>query len=237
MVFLYKKKSTFRNMFSVLMALAVAVCAMATIVIAQENPAAQPSIVAVQGDATIVTGADSTEQSGREGISNEYIAAATVVESASAAAETPAQVAETNAPAPEMAAQEVVPAQPAPAVETNEVVVDGEIQSITFKKDMSLRDALRFLQARFHKNIVMSSMKVDGVIAVTQLYDVTFEEALNAILGSGFKWEQEGNFIKIYTVEEYKKIKTDEGRLQHKVFTLYYVTATEAEKLVKPILS
>ena len=43
MVFLYKKKSKFRSMFSVCMVLVTAVCAMATIVIAQENPPAQPS--------------------------------------------------------------------------------------------------------------------------------------------------------------------------------------------------
>ena len=64
-----------------------------------------------------------------------------------------------------------------------------------------------------------------------------FEEALNAILGSGFKWEQDGNFIKVYTAEEYKKIKTDEGRMQYKVFTLYYVTAEEVKKLLDPIKS
>jgi type IV pilus assembly protein PilQ len=241
MVFLYKKKSKFRSTLNVLMVLVVAVCAMATIVIAQETSVAQPQVVTVQDETASAVVTDSTAPAAQTSVSNEYIAAVTSVSSASAA-ETPAAVsapaAEVNVSAPAAQVPAVSPNQPeAAAVESNEVFVDGAIQSITFKKDMSLRDALRFLQAKFHKNIVMSSMKVDGVIAVTQLYDVTFEEALNAILGSGFKWEQDGNFIKIYSADEYKKIKSDEGRMQYKVFTLYYVTAEEVKKLLDPIKS
>ena len=112
----------------------------------------------------------------------------------------------------------------------------GDIQSLTFKKDTSIRDALRFLAAKYQKNIVPSS-KVEGLITVTSLYDVTFEEALNSILGHNFRHDEQGNFIKIYTAEEYKKIKTDEDRMPYKVFTLYYVTAEEVKKLLVPIKS
>lgn len=110
------------------------------------------------------------------------------------------------------------------------------IQSITFKKDVEIRDALRFLAAKYQKNIVPSP-KVDGLITVTSLYDVTFEEAMNAILGVGFKYEQDGNFIRVYTEEEYKKIKEDKSRMIYKVFTLYYVNSNEVLKLVSPVLS
>jgi len=113
---------------------------------------------------------------------------------------------------------------------------DAKIQSISFKKDMRIQDAIQFLAARYQKNIVPSS-KVDGMVTVTNLYDVTFEQALNAILGHTFKYEQEGDFIKVYTAEEFKKIKEDEGRMVYRIFTLYYISAAEAEKLVKPILS
>jgi len=114
--------------------------------------------------------------------------------------------------------------------------VNDTIQSISFNKDVRIKDALRFLAAKYRKNIVPSP-KVDGLITVTNLYDVTFEQALNAILGYGFKYERDGNFIKVYTAEEYKKIKEDKERMIHKVFTLYYVSAAEAMKLVTPVLS
>jgi type IV pilus assembly protein PilQ len=41
----------------------------------------------------------------------------------------------------------------------------------------------------------------------------------------------------VYTKEEYEKIKEDKSRMIYKVFTLYYISAAEAEKLIKPVLS
>ncbi|UCF00062.1 MAG: type II secretion system protein GspD [Planctomycetota bacterium] len=110
------------------------------------------------------------------------------------------------------------------------------IQSITFKKNTRITDALRFLSAKYQKNIVPSS-KVDGLITVTNLYEVTFEEALQSILGYGYRYDKEGNFIKVYTSDEYKKIKEDRDRMINKVFTLYYISAAEATKLLTPVLS
>ena len=112
----------------------------------------------------------------------------------------------------------------------------GTIQSITFKKGMRITDALRFLSAKYQKNIVPSS-KVDGLVTITNLYNVTFEEALGGILGYGYKYDKEDNFIKIYTTEEYKKIKEDEDRMITKVFTLYYISAAEAKQLITPVKS
>ncbi len=116
------------------------------------------------------------------------------------------------------------------------VIAGGKIQSISFKKDMRVQDALRFLGGRYQKNIVPSP-RVDGVLGFTSLFDVTFEEAMDAILGTNFKYEQSSNVIKVYSKEEYKKFKEDESRMIHKVFTLYYITAEEASKLIKPVLS
>ncbi len=116
------------------------------------------------------------------------------------------------------------------------VEAGGDIQSLTFKKDTSIRDALRFLAAKYQKNIVPSS-KVEGLITVTSLYDVTFEEALNSILGHNFRYDEQGNFIKIYTAEEYKKIKEDKERMTYEVFSLFYTSAAEAKKLVSQVLS
>ncbi|MFQ6035187.1 MAG: hypothetical protein ACE5NM_04985, partial [Sedimentisphaerales bacterium] len=117
-----------------------------------------------------------------------------------------------------------------------DISTDARIRSISFKKDWPIRDALQFLAARYQKNIVPSA-KVDGLITVTNLYDVTFEEALESVLGYGFKYEQQGNFIKVYTAEEYKKLKEDPDRMIYRVFTLYYISAAEAKKLITPMLS
>jgi type IV pilus assembly protein PilQ len=106
------------------------------------------------------------------------------------------------------------------------------LQTIMFKKDMPIKDALRMLAQMYQKNIVPSA-KVDGVVTVTNLYDVTFEESLQAILGS-HKYEIKGNFVRVYTNEEFKSDKT---RQEYVTIPLYYINAEEAEKLVKPLLS
>ena len=116
------------------------------------------------------------------------------------------------------------------------VEAGGDIQSLTFKKETSIRDALRFLAAKYQKNIVPSS-KVEGLITVTSLYEVTFEEALNSILGHNFRYDEQGNFIRIYTAEEYRKMKEDKERMTYEVFPLFYTSGAEAKKLVSQVLS
>jgi type IV pilus assembly protein PilQ len=116
------------------------------------------------------------------------------------------------------------------------ITTGGTIQSITFDKDSKIKDGLRVLSAMYKKNIVPSS-KIDGVMGFTRLYNVTFEEAMDAILGVNFKYEQDGQLTKVYTEEEYKKIKEDKSRRVHKVFTLYYINAAEVKTLVTPLLS
>jgi len=106
---------------------------------------------------------------------------------------------------------------------------DKAIQSINFKKDVTIRDALRFLAAKYQKNIVPSP-KVDGQLAFTSLYDVSFEEAMNAILGGRFEYEQKGSLIEVYPTG-------DESRMKYAVFALDYITAAEAQKLIAPVLS
>ena len=119
-----------------------------------------------------------------------------------------------------------------------EVSASGKLKFINFDKEncKSINDALRVLGALYKKNIVPSS-NVDGPLTIRRLYDVRFEQALDAILGYGFKYVQEGNFIKVYTAEEYKKIKTDPERKIYKVFTIYYISAAEAKSLITPVLS
>jgi type IV pilus assembly protein PilQ len=116
-----------------------------------------------------------------------------------------------------------------------ELLASQAIQSIAFNKDMTVKDALRFLALKYQKNIVPTS-GVDGPITIVNLYDVTFEEALSAVLGTN-KYEVQGNFIKVYTAEEFDKVMNDRRRMESRIFTLYYVSAEEAKTLLTPVLS
>ena len=136
---------------------------------------------------------------------------------------------------------------PNPDPATNDEVVDPNdaqvdfsngclIKFIAFRKDMTIREGLRLLAALCKKNIVPSS-GVEGPLTISRLYNVKFDQALDAVLGNNFKYEQDGDFVRVYTAEELKKIKEDPERMVHKVITVYYLTAAEASKLVQPVMS
>ncbi|TFG47738.1 MAG: hypothetical protein E4H40_05930, partial [Candidatus Brocadiia bacterium] len=112
----------------------------------------------------------------------------------------------------------------------------SDVQSLTFQKDWSIREALRFLSVTYQKNIVPTP-NVDGKLAFTRLANVTFEEAMDAIIGMNLRYEVEGQLVKVYTKDEYKKVMEDKERMVYRTFTLYYISSTEAEKLVAPVLS
>ena len=113
-----------------------------------------------------------------------------------------------------------------------ELLASQAIQSITFNKDMTVKDALRFLALKYQKNIVPTS-GVDGPITIVNLYDVTFEEALSAVIGTN-KYEVQGNFIMVYSLDEFQ---ADKSRMKSRIFTLYYVSADDAKALLTPVLS
>lgn len=110
------------------------------------------------------------------------------------------------------------------------------VQSFELREEFGIREALAMLASLYKKNIVPSP-SVDGQLAFRSLKDVTFEEAMDAILGENFKYQPEGNLIKVYTKDEYKKLKEDPERMMYEIFTLYYISAAEAKKLIQPILS
>jgi len=110
------------------------------------------------------------------------------------------------------------------------------IDKFEVEEDFGVRKALAMLGSQCQKNIVPSP-NVDGVLAFRSLRNVTFEEAMDAILGENFRYEQVGQLIKVYTKDEYQKLKDDPARMEHRVFTLYYITADEAAKLISPVLS
>jgi len=110
------------------------------------------------------------------------------------------------------------------------------IDKFEVEEDFGVRKALAMLGSQCQKNIV-PSQNVDGVLAFRSLRNVTFEEAMDAILGEKFRYEQVGQLIKVYTKEEYQKMKDDPARMTYKVFTLYYISAAEVMKLITPVLS
>jgi type IV pilus assembly protein PilQ len=113
---------------------------------------------------------------------------------------------------------------------------ESRIPVFNCEEDFGIRKALAMLGSMCQKNIVPSP-GVDGQLAFRSLRDVTFEEAMDAILGENFVYEEKGNLIKVYTREEYKKIKENPERMVYRVFTLYYMSAAEAVKLIVPVLS
>jgi len=123
------------------------------------------------------------------------------------------------------------------AIAPSQGEVEGNlIKFIAFQKDSDVRDGLRLLAKLCKVNIVPSA-SVNGPLSCPELRDVTFEQALAAMLGDKFVSEQDGNLIHIRTKEEDKKIKEDPARMVHKIITLYYITAEEASKLVRPVMS
>jgi len=116
-------------------------------------------------------------------------------------------------------------------------VGEGEkIPVFNCEEDFGIRKALAMLGSMCGKNIVPSP-SVDGQLAFRSLKDVTFDEAMDAILGDAFKYAQEGNLIKVYTKAEFESKMNDPSRRVHKVITLYYISAEEAQKLISPVIS
>ena len=85
------------------------------------------------------------------------------------------------------------------AVEIVGDIAEGvAIQELTFNKEMTIADALRFLALKFKKNIIPSP-GVDGMITVTKLYNVSFEQALEAMIGNNeYEISEDGK----YSLEE-----------------------------------
>ena len=70
------------------------------------------------------------------------------------------------------------------------------------------------------------------------LYEVTFEEALEAILlANQCGYRVQGSFIYVYTNEELAQLTAAEQPAATRVLRLYYITAAEAVDVLTPLLS
>jgi len=143
------------------------------------------------------------------------------------------QVAESTQPE----APEVVEStqQEVPGVAEDELGAQA-IQTLSFKEGTTISAALRMLQLKYQKNIIPIS-RMDDQITVFELFNVTFEEALQAIIGINKFEVQENGSITVYTPDEYEQIMQDMRRMENRIFTLYYISAEEAKTLITPVLS
>ncbi|MCP4379300.1 MAG: hypothetical protein GY794_24400 [bacterium] len=130
-------------------------------------------------------------------------------------------------------------AKTAPASKKVNEPVGGAVKDEMFTgkwNDADVRVVLRQLSVMFGANIV-ASKGVSGRVTVS-LYDLTFDETLTAILkSSGLAHVKEGKFIYIYTAEELAAIQAASRKMEVKTFKLDYVTAADAQLLIKPAMS
>jgi len=146
----------------------------------------------------------------------------------SAPAQAPAQ-----APAPTIAPA-LTPTTALTAAPTLKVSDHGTITLSA--KDVAVNALLELLSVRSKQNIIASD-KVDGKVSVN-LYDVPFQEALEAILSvNGLISVRQGAFIFVYTRAEFDALEESKRQLGTQVFTLQFLNAADAESFIKPILS
>lgn len=127
-------------------------------------------------------------------------------------------------------------AQAQPASDRRGVNV-GRYDTVSLNvQETSLTQVLQLLSTQGRRNIIPSP-KVSGTVTAN-LYDVTFHEALDAILQqNGAGYIEKGNFIYVYTQEELQQIRQEQRTVQHRVFELDYITANDASTFVTPLLS
>ncbi|MBI4716257.1 MAG: hypothetical protein HY763_00470 [Planctomycetes bacterium] len=102
--------------------------------------------------------------------------------------------------------------------------------------DLPLAEVLKLLSVHGKRNII-ASPEVKGSVTAN-LYDVTFEEALDAVLipnGAGYR--SSGNFIYVYTLAQLAEMAARAAeRSQTRVFRLSYLSGRDALTYLMPLL-
>ena len=122
------------------------------------------------------------------------------------------------------------------ANDAQDVVVDDFGTVDISVQDTDLAQVLQMLSLQSRKNIITSKRVSARVTA--NLYDVTFKEALDAILHvNGYGYIEQGNFIYVYTLEEIAELEKAARKTESRRFALEYLAAADAAEFVKPLLS
>ncbi len=110
----------------------------------------------------------------------------------------------------------------------------GTVDLVVNETEVS--QVLEMLAIQSQKNIIASN-NVTGAVSAN-LYDVTFNEALDAILRvNGFAYVEEGNFVYVYTIEELAIIEQARRKTVSRIYELQYLSATDANEFITPLLS
>lgn len=134
------------------------------------------------------------------------------------------------------AAPEAQPASQPGTQQPGDVKVSDDMTVDLHVKDEELAIVLEMLSLQSQKNIIASKDVSARVTA--NLYGVTFYEALDAILNvNGYGFVEDGNFIKVYTLDEINKINAAARVKVSQVIPLNYLAAVDAAEFVKPLLS
>jgi type IV pilus assembly protein PilQ len=114
---------------------------------------------------------------------------------------------------------------------------DGGTFSIQINSDISLVEVLRMIGNQAQLSIIPSK-DVRGTVPAMDLYNVTVNEALDAILHSnGMAWKQKDNLIYVYTQKELLAQNKAARIVTSEIFHLYYTPAANAVNMIKPVLS
>lgn len=136
-------------------------------------------------------------------------------------------------------AQAPTPPTPAATGAAQMKPTEGQPVAETFTvqfQDTDILQALQMLSMQSRRNIV-ASKGVSGTVTAN-LFDVTVVEALDVLLRSNDLFlEESGNFVYIYTREEWDDLTRSRMKKTSRNFPLEYLNAKDAGEFIAPILS
>ncbi len=153
----------------------------------------------------------------------------------------PNALADPNAPVDPAApdADAAVPAGPGAPLAAEAPKPIQESRPGTFNVNLmgtDVRLALRLLGTQSRKNII-ATKEVAGTVTA-DLYEVTFKEALEAILhSSGYVYVEKGDFLYVMTPKQMEESQKALREPKVRVYRLAYVRPADARALVAPALS
>lgn len=128
--------------------------------------------------------------------------------------------------------------KPAPAnaqVKPSAGQAAAETFTIQFQ-DTDILQALQMLSMQGKRNII-ASRGVQGKVSAN-LYDVTLFDALDVIMrANDLRMEESGNFIYVYTRQEWEDVSKSRLKKVSRNFPLEYLNAKDAGEFIGPILS
>ncbi|MCE2885361.1 MAG: hypothetical protein LW806_10725 [Planctomycetaceae bacterium] len=116
---------------------------------------------------------------------------------------------------------------------------EGQAVAETFTvqfQDTDILQALQMLSMQGRRNII-ASKGVTGTVSAN-LFDVTVMEALDVLMrANDLRMEEAGNFIYVYTREEWDEISRSRLKKASRNFPLEYLNAKDAGEFIAPLLS